>query len=1022
MASWDAARWRAASDAIDGILDLPEADRGAAVAGLRARDAALADDVSRLLGEQAAIEAGRFLDGDARSALPTATSESGLAAPARPLTTLPPGSRFGGYVVHRVLGRGGMGVVYEADELASGRRVALKVLQHRFDDARDRERFARESQLAASIDHEHCVFVFGAAEIDGTPALAMELMQGTLADRLAESGPMAPAAAVDAALQLVSGLRAAQAAGVLHRDVKPSNCFVDGAGVVKIGDFGISRSTRPAEETTRATRGQIAATPAYASPEQLRGAPPDVRADIYSLGATLYELLTDRRPFSGPDLMSLLMSVANDAPRPPHVVAPSVAAGLSQIVLRCLAKRPEDRFPTYDALAAALEPFASWSPTPATLGRRMLAGTMDQVIVAVATAPVSIGLGATLGMASGAMPGLWPAAASTAASTLPAFLYYATAESGWSATPGKALVGLTVVDTAGRPPGIGRTLARTAMFLAPRLCISLLVMTVVLIFAAELRGPLRSWLVAPLAFAPDVVVLTVLFCTIRRRNGFAGLHEIVSGTRVVSRAARAARATLIPVDGRARTRPTAQPAAAGFVPVVAIDGRPGWRLGVDTRLGRDVWIREATPGTPPVLPGRAALARPTRLRWLAGRRTEHEAWDVYEAATGLPLSRALERPVAWAAARVWLADLARELAAQAEADRPPLDPDRVWILESGRAKLLDDPTADARDGGEAKATTFLANVLERVRRADAALWPVGAERLRRELPELSIGDAVRRIEALQRGPAAMTRGWRVAALAGTTATAICLSGMMISGLVAVYAMRDEMPPDIRVALSALEALRRDAAASAGSADGGHRLSSVDREAIEVFLVDAHRTTLNDARLPAALDRFGGSDEDRAIAARLAGRPAVAPATAAAAAGNPRVRAIVDEAVRDRRPLVWFVVEMIVTAFLFVTALVSVIAAAAIRGVFVPLLGFDIVTADGRPASRLRVVWRAVVAWSPLVAVALVTNLTSWVQSPVQLALIFGLAQLMLLAGAGYAIWRPARGLQDRLAGTWLVPR
>ena len=202
--------------------------------------------------------------------------------------------------MRRVLGRGGMGVVYEAEEIESGRRVALKVLEQRFGDARERERFDREGRLAASINHPHCVFVFGAAEIDGVPAIAMELMQGTLADRLTAEGPLPPAAAVDAALQLVAGLQAAAAAGILHRDVKPSNCFVDADGVVKIGDFGISRSLRPAEETALSTRNQLAATPTYASPEQLRGAALDARADIYSLGATLYELLTGRRPFTRP--------------------------------------------------------------------------------------------------------------------------------------------------------------------------------------------------------------------------------------------------------------------------------------------------------------------------------------------------------------------------------------------------------------------------------------------------------------------------------------------------------------------------------------------------------------------------------------------------------------------------------------------------------------------------------------------------------------------------------------------------
>ena len=151
------------------------------------------------------------------------------------------------------------------------------------------------------MNHPHCVFVFSAAEIGDHPVIAMELMQGTLADRLTAEGPLPPDAAVDVALQLVAGLQAAAQAGILHRDVKQSNCFVDADGVVKIGDFGISRSLRPAEETALSTRNRLAATPTYASPEQLRGATLDARADIYSLGATLYELVTGRRPFTAPD-------------------------------------------------------------------------------------------------------------------------------------------------------------------------------------------------------------------------------------------------------------------------------------------------------------------------------------------------------------------------------------------------------------------------------------------------------------------------------------------------------------------------------------------------------------------------------------------------------------------------------------------------------------------------------------------------------------------------------------------------
>lgn len=144
---------------------------------------------------------------------------------------LAPGQEFGPYRVVRLLGRGGMGEVYEAEQLEHGRRVALKVLSQRLTDPVDRARFLREGQLAASITHPNCVYIFGSEEIAGTPVITMELLAGgTLKDRVREQGPLPPAAAVDAILQIIAGLDAAQAGGILHRDIKPANCFTDRDG------------------------------------------------------------------------------------------------------------------------------------------------------------------------------------------------------------------------------------------------------------------------------------------------------------------------------------------------------------------------------------------------------------------------------------------------------------------------------------------------------------------------------------------------------------------------------------------------------------------------------------------------------------------------------------------------------------------------------------------------------------------------------------------------------------------------
>ena len=154
------------------------------------------------------------------------------------------GEIFGAYRIERELGHGGMGAVYAAEHLESGRRVALKVLSRQLDSPEARARFLREGRLAASINHPNSVYVFGTEEIEGTPVISMELIAGgTLQERVQRGGPLPVGEAVDAALQIIAGLEAAQAIGILHRDIKPANCFEDTDGTVKVGDFGLSIST-----------------------------------------------------------------------------------------------------------------------------------------------------------------------------------------------------------------------------------------------------------------------------------------------------------------------------------------------------------------------------------------------------------------------------------------------------------------------------------------------------------------------------------------------------------------------------------------------------------------------------------------------------------------------------------------------------------------------------------------------------------------------------------------------------------
>ncbi len=1014
MSGWDAERWHAATGELDRLLGRDAAERAAALEALRIRDPRLADDVAQLLRDHEAAGAAAFLEGGPDAFATTTSSPSSDPGPRpRPTAALPPDTDFGGYRVRRVLGRGGMGVVYEAEEIESGRRVALKVLAQRFGDERERERFQREGRLAASIDHEHCVFVFNAAEIDGVPAIAMELMQGTLADRLKAGGPMAPAVAVDMTLQLIAGLQAAADAGILHRDVKPSNCFVDSDGMVKIGDFGISRSVRPAEETRLSTRNQLAATPTYASPEQLRGATLDTRTDIYSLGATLYELVTGHLPFTAQDLMSLLMAVANDTPAAPHRLVPAVPAGLSRVILRCLAKKPEDRFPSYDALAAALEPYSSVSPTPATLGRRFAAGLVDTTILTALTAPVNLAfVFRHLEHVDQNM-----VVPSAIAAYLALLLYNGGTEALWTRTPGKALLGLTLVDGAGRPPRPAVVAARTLLFSVPHL---LQILGMLAIWGGRLPSGVEGANgISAYTLGTEALMLGVLFCLARRGNGYAALHDLATGCRVVERrtasALRHRTAGAVPAGiDRAAV------GARGAFTVLdgAIDGRPGWRPGVDARLRRRVWIRDLPVGTPAVGGARATVARLTRLRWLAGRRTPQEAWDVYEGVAGLPIAEACRSRRPWSDVRRWLVDVAHELAAQRPDDRVPLELDRIWILESGRAKLLDDPTEDPAPAADrmTAAITLLRAVARVARAGRREPWPEAATRFVDGLDTASpasLSETAHQADALLGGRAEITRGWRGLSIGAMVAVPAMVAVLVVAGLAMLASIERTVPQERRTVGFVLRAVDRQ---------GRRALAPADREAALIVLAARYRATLLDKSLyrPEAFLMLTPSHQAvaDAVVQRDDGEAAVR-----AAAARPAVRKLFDDAASNELPPFWQVSLAAFLATLAVVALCALIAAIATRGVLLRSFGFELVTGDGRRAARWRVLARAAIAWAPILAVVLVVFVFRRSGlGDVGLAITSGLALLVMLGGAIVAIRQPSRGLQDRLAGTWIVPR
>ncbi len=465
----------------------------------------------------------------------TAFGDSGAADNDSP--RLVDGQSWGPYRIHRLLGRGGMGEVYEAEHNETGRRIALKVLRGRLQNADDRARFLREGQLAASISHPHTVYIFGSEEIFGMPVISMELLPGgTLKDRVAAHGALPLTEAVSAVLDIVGGLDAAQSAGILHRDIKPSNCFIDSDGAVKVGDFGLSISTlaRDVRHNIATDSDGFQGTPQFAPPEQLRGDPLDVRADIYAVGATLYYLLTGQPPFDARDLGELFARVTTEPPKSPRLRRPEIPAGLAAVVLRCLAKTPAERPASYAALADALRPFSSLDDSPARPGLRLVAGVVDSAIVTVILA---VWRGWTVDpfaqTTSTISPWLW----------LLCLAYYFFFEGLWGASPGKRLFGLRVTSTDGGAPSWSRIARRTAIFYVPNLLSTLLVLAAgALAFTTPGSAGVNRFLTSAdvreaAGSIATLLLLAALFLSARRHNGWAGLHDLASGTRVVSRAA-----------------------------------------------------------------------------------------------------------------------------------------------------------------------------------------------------------------------------------------------------------------------------------------------------------------------------------------------------------------------------------------------------------------------------------------------------------------------------------------------------
>src|SRR5262245_221726 len=367
-------RWKQVEQLYHAALERAPDDREAFLAETCAGDLALRREVEELLGYDCAAESfiqGNALAFEARRLKPEELSQT---AP-----QLLPGQRVGAYKILALLGRGGMGVVYQARDERLRRDVAIKVLPASFAHDADRlRRFEQEAHATSALNHPNILTIYDTGTQDGAPFIVAELLEGEELRAQLESGSLPARRALEYAQQIATGLAAAHEKGIVHRDLKPESLFVTKDGRVTILDFGLAKLRPPqtgvvdsyAPTQRRLTDpGVVMGTVGYMSPEQVRGQETDHRSDIFAFGVILYEMLSGERPFRGDSAIEVMNAILKEEPPELGETNAKISLQLEKLVRRCLEKPPERRFHSaYDlgfALEAMSTPSNSRLETPA---------------------------------------------------------------------------------------------------------------------------------------------------------------------------------------------------------------------------------------------------------------------------------------------------------------------------------------------------------------------------------------------------------------------------------------------------------------------------------------------------------------------------------------------------------------------------------------------------------------------------------------------------------------------------------
>lgn len=585
---------------------------------------------------------------------------------------------FGAFQLLRLLGTGAFGTVYEARNRVEDRLVALKVLKGEFKpDEEAWQRFEKEAQAAALVTHPNCVFVYAAHLVDGVPAIEMELATGGTLQQRIDSGEAVPIEqSLVLACELLDGIEGAHRAGVLHRDIKPTNCFLTEDGHLKVGDFGLSRLFRGDPNLTGI--GRFLGTPLFASPEQVRGETLDARSDVYSAATTIYNLIGGVPPFLARSYEECIGKVLTQVPVPLEQLRTDLPKGLSAVLLRAMDKDPRKRPASCAALKASIEAFHIGRAQLVPAGARLLAGVIDFLLFTMMLVLVDV---------------QWPdlqivkhenGLLQRCVECICAIALYVVPTAGIGASPGQWLTGLRVVAADGGRASIAQLLLRTACYPGVTIAIVTGIYWLGRLVGIDLEDP--TWLnsvTLPISLA--AFLLPAL--SYRRGTPFVAWHERVSRTRTLSRS------PTPPVGGftpRSTPPRTSEPGDTILGPwldkgILGTTPHGVLRLCRDPQLGREVWVHDQEPAGPSTA-GSSVRAGPTTLRFLSSIELTRR-YDVYECPGGASL-RSYEhagQPVPWHAARRILLDLVDHLE---QASATP-DFDQLWLDANGRLRVLE---------------------------------------------------------------------------------------------------------------------------------------------------------------------------------------------------------------------------------------------------------------------------------------------------------------------------------------------